>query len=155
MKKFLILLLTVLTLISVLSLNAFATPSTDGEATNDASQSADVSEPSSEEPSSEEPSSEEPSVDPSSNASEDKTFGSTDTTDDDATSESSECSCELCVEAREKAANESSIDVKLSFTTDNIKETLPHMGVGLLGVMIVLSLIAVVVVILNKVSGKK
>lgn len=41
-------------------------------------------------------------------------------------------------------------DVQLSFTTDNMGKTLEHMGLGMLGVVIVLGLIASVVLVLNK-----
>ena len=42
-------------------------------------------------------------------------------------------------------------EVQLAFTTDNMSKTLEHMGLGMLGVIIVLSLIASVVLVLNKV----
>jgi len=42
-------------------------------------------------------------------------------------------------------------DVQLSFTTDNMAKTLEHMGLGMLGVVIVLGLIACVVLVLNKI----
>ena len=58
-------------------------------------------------------------------------------------------------EASEEKNEEAVGDVELKFTTDNMKTSLTHMGLGLLGVMIVLGLIATVVVILNKTSGKK
>ena len=64
-----------------------------------------------------------------------------------AITESSEAS-------KESVTEEGVGDVELKFTTENMSTSLTHMGLGLLGVMIVLGLIAVVVVILNKASKK-
>ena len=135
MKKFLILLLTFVTLVSVLSVSVFAESSEN--VVDDVNQSVDIP--------SKDISKDDANV---SDTTKIPTIGAIDGT------EESECSCEACVKAREEA-DEGETKVELKLTTDNMGTSLKHMGVGLLGVMIVLSLIAVVVVILNKASGKK
>ncbi len=96
MKKTIIFILTIITLISVFSVSAFAEDSLEA--------SSDASIP---------------------------TIGAVDES----------------VEDNEDAVG----DVQLSFTTDNMSKTLEHMGLGMLGVVIVLGLIACVVLVLNKV----
>ncbi len=63
----------------------------------------------------------------------------------------------------EASAEESSVEASedaddafdVTFTTDNLGKAATHMGVGMLGVFIVLSLIALVVLILNKLFKPK
>ncbi len=57
---------------------------------------------------------------------------------------------ESTISADDTAESKDEVDFDITFTTDNLGKAATHMGIGMLGVFIVLSLIALVVMLLNK-----
>jgi len=129
MKKTLILILTILTLVSTLMVSAYAV--------DESSVEADLVS--------------KPEVGDEVNSSTIPTIGADTTSVADDTSVEESSVADSSVADSTVAETEEDGNIDINFTTENMSTSLEHMGLGLLGVMIVLSLIAIVVFILNKV----
>ena len=114
MKKTIIFILTLITVISAFALPVFA----ESEAENGVFEPFSSSE-------------EKPAEDVSDASTETiPTIGATEPSEDDA--------------------EDDDMNVEIKVSADNMSTTLKHMGIGMLGVMLVLILIAIVVLVLNK-----
>lgn len=153
MKKFLILLLTFITLLSVLSVSAFAEDSS--AELSDPASSVEDSTSSEDSPSNDTMIPFDPSDDKEHMEKPMKPEGGKHEKPEGENSVPTIGAIPENSEAEEEKNEEGIGDVELKFTTENITTSLTHMGLGLLGVIIVLGLIAIVVVILNKASNKK
>ena len=66
------------------------------------------------------------------------------------------CTCPNCVTEEEAAEEETtSMEIKFGFKPETLKETLPIMGMGMLGIFLVTSVIILAVVLLSKIGSKK
>ena len=66
------------------------------------------------------------------------------------------CTCPNCVTEEETTEEETtSIEIKFGFKPETLKETLPIMGMGMLGIFLVTSVIIIAVVLLSKIGSKK
>ena len=125
MKKTIIFILTVITVISAFALPVFA----EGEVSNGVFESFSASE------------IEKTESDVDASVDYIPTIGATEPSEDVSVDESSDA----------EAKEDDDMNVEIKVSTDNMSTTLKHMGIGMLGVMLVLALIAIVVLILNKI----
>lgn len=125
MKKTIIFILTVITVISAFALPVFA----EGEVSNGVFESFSASE------------IEKTESDVDASVDSIPTIGATEPSEDVSVDESSDA----------EAKEDDDMNVEIKVSTDNMSTTLKHMGIGMLGVMLVLALIAIVVLILNKI----